>query len=239
MEIEKESSTGCVFPEEEVGKLFLKSNVTFHLLLMNAQIDSNSEDLKYSQIGRGFETSFRQLTQNTGGTVILSSDLASALATISEIEDIYYMLSYAPENANKKGKIKVSVSNNNYNVLYDPNHFEDYFKNYVNKKEIEYPTVKMSGLSLVDKKLSLVIENFMLGKIKAETSGLLKIRIHIKNSLDQSIYDQSKSVKAPGKSFSLAINFAFLNTGKYDVIVDVTDQISGKSCTESIQTDIH
>jgi hypothetical protein len=172
-------------------------------------------------------------------TLIASSDLAASLATISEIEDTYYTLSYAPENAKRNGNITVKVANKNYEVLYDKNQFEDYFKNYLAKKEIENPTVKISGLSMADKKLSLVIENFLLGKIKDETSGLLKIRIHIQNDLKQSIYDQSKLVKAAGKNFSLAISFAFLVPGQYDVIVEVTDQISNKSCSGSIQTDIH
>jgi VWFA-related protein len=238
-EIDKESKTGYAFPAQEVGKLFSKSNATFHSILMNAQIESNSENLKFIQIGSSIETSFRELTKNTGGTLITSSDLATSLATISEIEDIYYMLSYAPENANKRGTITVKVSNKNYDVLYNKNQFEDYFKNYVNKKEIENPTVKITGLSMVDKKLSLVIENFLLGKLKDETTGVLKLRIRVQNDLDQSVYDQSKVVKAAGKNFSLSIGFAFLDIGQYNVIVDVTDQVSGKSCTETIQTDIY
>ena len=238
-QVDTESRTGLVFPAEELGKLFLKSNATFNLLLMNAVIDSNSQDFKFGQIGSGIETSFRELTKNSGGTLIASSDLATSLATISEIEDIYYLLSYAPENANKIGKIKVTVSNRNYDVLYDNNQFEDFFKNYLSKKEIENPTVKISGLSMVDKKLALVIENFLVGKIKAETGGLLNIRIRVQNDLELSVFDQSKTVKAAGKNFSLSLDFAFLDIGTYNVIVDVTDKISGKSCTESIQTDIY
>ena len=109
---------------------------------MNTQIDSNSETLNLLKSAAVLKPVFSQLTKNSGGTLIFSSDLATSLATISEIEDVYYMLSYAPENANKKGKINVKVSNKNYDVLYDNNKRADYIATYLNKKAMENPSVK-------------------------------------------------------------------------------------------------
>ena len=62
-----------------------------------------------------------------------------------------------------------------------------------------------------------------------------QIRIRIKNSESQTLFDQSKALRAPKKTFSLSLNFNFLTAGKYDIIVDVLDQVSGKTCTEIIQ----
>jgi hypothetical protein len=101
--------------------------------------------------------------------------------------------------------------------------------------EKENPSVKIRDLTFKDKKLSLSVHDFSMTKIEDETTGMLHVRIRIKNSADQTLFDQNKVMKAPKSVFSLSLSFSFLSAGKYDIIVDVLDQVSGKSCTEVIQ----
>ena len=141
-------------------------------------------------------------------------------------------------NAKKIGKIKVTVKDRRFKVLYDNNIRADYINDYLQKKEAATPSVKIRELSFSGKKLSFVISDFSLTAIKGAASGMLSVRIRIKNAEEQSVFDQSKNIQASKKTLTLSMEFAFLTAGKYDVIVDVLDQVSNKTCTEVIQPSV-
>jgi hypothetical protein len=233
--IETEAKTGVEFPVEEVSKLFMKVNATFHTIFINAQMDADSQNLDLQQIGSGIQTNLQDLTEKTGGKLIVSSDLVSSLGTIIVTEDSYYMLTYSPDNPAKKGKIKVKTASKKHDLLYDNNLRANYISEYLRQKEKESPTVKIKGLGLIAKKLSLSLQDFSLSKVKDETCGWLKIHIIVQNSDRQVFFNQEKVLKASSQSFSLSLDFNFLPAGKYDIIVKVLDQVSGKTATEVIQ----
>jgi len=234
-QLETESKTGIEFPVEEISKLFMKVNATFHTLFINSLISSDSKNVEFRQILNGIQTNMRDLTEKTGGKLIASTDLVSSLRTIAETEDCHYVLTYSPANPKKVGKIKVRTGNNKHEVRYDDNQRLDYIRDYLMQKERENPSVKIGVLSLAERKLSLSIKDFSLSKDKAASCGWLKIRIAIKNALGKAVFDQAKAFKACSQSFSLSLDFPGLEAGKYDIIVDVLDQVSGKSCTDFIQ----
>jgi hypothetical protein len=233
--IDMEMNMANDFPSAEVSKLFYKVNATFHSFFMHVAKDSGSEELQFRNIATDIENSLRQITDKTGGSLLASNDLTKSLVQVAQKEDLYYMLTYEPGNAKKIGKIKVTVKNKKYDVVYDNNLRADYINEYLQKRETENPSVKINNLSFKDKKISLSVYDFSQTKIQNETMGVLHIRIRIKNSKNQTFFDQTKALQAPKKTFSLSLNFNSLAAGKYDIIVDVLDQVSGKSCSEIIQ----
>ena len=234
-DLESESATGVEFPIEQVSKLFLKVNATFHTIFINPQMDADSQNLEYRQLVNGIQSNLRDLTKKTGGKLVASSDLVSSLGAIALAEDHYYMLTYSPDNPAKIGRIKVRVNNKKYEVLYDDNLRADYIKDYLSQKERKNPTVKIKGLALNGKELSLTLQDYALAKVKDETSGWLKIHIVVQNSDKQVFFNQTKVLKAGSKTFSLSLDFPFLQPGRYDFIIEVLDQVSGKTFTEVIQ----
>ncbi|MBE0665387.1 MAG: hypothetical protein IH584_06150, partial [Candidatus Aminicenantes bacterium] len=233
--IEMEMKVTKDFPAEEASKLFYKVNATFHSFFMRAFYDAGNPELEFHNVASDIENSLRALTEATGGTLISSNDVEASLATIGGKTDDYYLLTYEPTNAKKIGKLKVTVKDKKFKVLYDNNIRADYINEYLKKRDRENPSVKITELSFQKKQLAFVIRDYSQAKLKGETSGLLMVRIRIKNDREQSLFDQSKSLKSAKKTFSLSLDFDFLAAGKYDIIIDVLDQVSGKTCTEVIQ----
>jgi hypothetical protein len=233
--IDMEMKVADDFPSEEVSKLFYKVNATFHSFFMRMTKDTGGKELQFSQVATDIENSLRQLSEKTGGALLASNDLADSLAQVAQKEDVVYMLTYEPSNPKKIGKIKVTVANKKYDVLYDNNIRADYIAAYLEKKGAENPSISITGLSFREKKLSLSAVNFSRTAIQGETVGRLLIRIRIKNAENQTLFDQAKELKVQRDSFSLTLSFDFLTAGKYDVIIDLRDQLTGKSCTEVLQ----
>ncbi len=234
-DIHKEMNVSDGFPTEEVSKMFYKVNATFHSFFIRTFTQSEDSELQFKNVATDIENSLRDLTRKTGGELQASTDISGSLAAVSEKTDDYYVLTYEPANAKKVGKIRVTVNDKKYTVLFDNNIRADYINEYLKKKATENPSVKITELSFQDRKLSLMISDFSLAKVKGETTGLLLVRIRIKDAQGQSFFDQGKSLQTSRKTFSLALSFNSLPPGKYDVIVDVQDQVSGRTCTEVIQ----
>jgi VWFA-related protein len=234
-EIDKEMSVSVDFPVDEISKLFYKANATFHSVFIRSQMETYSNNFEFKPIATSIENSLRDLTMKTGGTLIASNDIVSSMDTIAEIEDNVYMLTYSPTNPKKIGKIKVQIANGKYDVFYDNNMRADYINDHLNRIEMANPAIKFQELSFAAKKLSLALTNFKMQNAGGKTSGKLSIRIQIKSPSGEMVFNRSRSFETVKDPVSLSLDFNFLNAGKYDVIVDVQDLLSGKACTDFLQ----
>lgn len=228
------------FPSEDIAKLFYKVNATFHSIIIPSAKDVVSEDLRYKEISTSFENFLREISQKTGGELVNSSDLVSALQKISEKEDIYYMLTYEPADFKKPMKIKVAVKDEEYQVLYDNNIRASYIKEYLEKKGTNQQEVKINKMSFKGKKLSLVIDGFLFKKLKKKkkSSALLDVHIRVEDSRGKVLFDRSKKLSPQKKSISISITFDWLKKGKYYILADVRDELSGHSELEFVQAEL-
>jgi hypothetical protein len=231
----KEAQTGVDFPAEEIGRFFASIHATFHSVLINTQVHLVGEDLEFRQLDSGLETSLRELTEKTGGKLIASTDLVSSLSAVAAAEDIYYVLTYAPSDPGKRGKIKLQVADDKYKLQYDGDKQPAYLKRYIKEKEAAIPAVRITGLDFVGRTLTLTIRDYARTTGSGDGNGTLDVHIRVQNERNETSYDQKKVFRSGGKTMALSLDFGQLSPGKYDILVEVLDQVSGKTCTEIIQ----
>ena len=225
------------FPSEEISRLFYKVDATFHTIFIRGIRESYSKDLEFVRVSSEIENSFRDLTKKTGGKLVATNDLGSALHTLSEKEDVYYMLTYAPENIKKIGKVRVAVNNKDYKVVYDKNIRADYITDYLARKKKENPTIEIAGIKLEDKILHVTLFNFVLKKNKKQKEGRLKLRVRIKDMQNKILYDQNRAFRVKKDVVNITINFDWLKKGKYDFILTAEDLFTGNSSVEFYQSE--
>jgi hypothetical protein len=235
IEVEQALAIAKDFPAEEVSKLFYKANATFHSIFVRTTIPSLSQDLQYKQVASDLENSLREITKRTGGTLITSNKLEKALDTISDEEDIYYILTYAPENPDQVGKLKIKVKKKRHKLIYDNSIRAGFIKEFEAKKVRKGPAVKIDDMTFQNKKLAIIISNFYIGKSKKGQVGKLNIRIRIKNRQDIDIFDQNKNLTAKQNKIKLSLNFSGIGSGKYNIVVDVKDEFTEKTATDILQ----
>lgn len=236
--VDRELAVAQDFPADEVSKLFYKVDTTFHSIFMNTSEKDADEDLDIKRVATDLENSLREITEKTGGGLIATRDLRSALSEVSHKEDIYYMLTYRPEDPQQIGKIRVEVNNKKYHVLYDNNMRADYIREYLEKRKAENPAVQIDRAEFQDKKLNLVLSNFLMKSEGKESRGKLKVRIRIKDSQNRMLYDQAKTISAQKDSIRLSVGFNWLKRGTYDVVVDARDLFTGKGTVDFLQPEI-
>jgi len=234
-EIEKEHSVAKDFPTDEVAKLFHNVDATFHSIFMRTTMHSLSGDVEYRRIASDLENNLRKITDLTGGDLVVSNKLDKALDTISEVEDIYYILTYEPTDPEKRGKIKVKLKKKKHKLVYSPNLRTGYLSDYIEHKEIKGKPLKIKSLVFKDKKLFMELTDIYL---KKGQGGKLNIRIRIKNKQEIAIFDQQKSLNAQKDTVKLSLNFSGISKGQYDIIIDVQDMFTRKTDTGLLQVKI-
>jgi len=237
-EIDKELNVADDFPSEEISKLFYKVDATCHSIFCGVEKDALSQDLEFKRISTDIENSLRKITVNTGGTLITSDNLESALHTIGEKEDIYYMLTYEPDQPDDRGKLKVEVNDKRYKVVYDSNMRADYIKEYLVKKKKLNPTVLVENLSFKDRKLHLEISNFLFKKLRKGEGGRLNVRLKVMDGEQNILYNRNRLLETNKEIAKLTIGLDWLKNGEYNIIVEVTDLLTGKTAMEFIQPTI-
>lgn len=236
MEIDRELNVAKDFHADEISKLFYKVDATCHSIFCGVQKEALSQDLEFRRISTDIENSLRKITANTGGALLATNDLESALHTISEKEDIYYMLTYSPDEPGKIGKIKVEVGNKKYDVVYDSNMRADYIKEYLDKKKASSPTIALEDISFNEKKLYMEISNFLRRKTDEGKIGKVSVRVRIKNREgDAAVFDKSRYLVPEKKITTITIDFDWLKKGEYNIVIDVTDMLTGKTAMEFLQ----
>jgi hypothetical protein len=234
-QIQTEMNVGKDFPAAEVAKIFHNVDATFHTIFMRTTISTMMEDVEYKQISTELENSLREITKRTGGELVLSNKLDVALDSICEKEDVYYILTYAPANPDKVGKIKIKTANKKHNLIYSPDLRSGYLAGYIADKEIKTKPLKINEFKFKNGKLSLAVSDFYWDK---EKKGSLSIRIRIKDAQGNMVFDQKKNISPINNEIKINLDFSNMSKGKYDFVVDVEDQYTKKVATEFCKADI-
>lgn len=227
------------FPTDEITKIFTKVGATFHSIFIRSNISSFSKDIEYKKISSDLENNLRSLTKRTGGELIASDNIEEALSKIVKKEDIYYILTYAPKENEKIKKLKIKVNRKKCKLEYDDNLRSAFTKkNAVSQFVNENSEIKIENLIFSEKKLSFKIKNFVLKVVNKQTLGQISIRIRINNLQDTSIFDKGKTLSASKPEITLNMGFGWIEKGRYEIIVDAKDMLSGKLATEFIQAKV-
>ncbi|MEN8222322.1 MAG: hypothetical protein ABFR36_03600 [Acidobacteriota bacterium] len=224
------------FPAEEISKLFYKVNTVFHSIFINTTKTILSQDLEYKRISSNLENSFREITERTGGSLISSGNISKSVKKLTEKEDILYMLTYTPDEGKKAGKIRVTTKNSAYKVIYDNNMRDKYIERYFRNKESNIPAVSVEEAKLDGKTLFIKIKDYFWRKENGRRLGKLNIHIQVVSSSGRVYFNQTRTIVADKKSFSVSLNLRNLEKGEYSIVVDVLDLLTEKTDMKYFQS---
>lgn len=234
LDIDKLRNISGDFPVEKISKLFYKANTTMHTVFMHTSGAVLSKDFEYTRIANALEKSLGQIAQNTGGTLVASNDLESALKDISARESAYYILRYKPANRQKPGKIRIKVKQKKYDLVYDENMRVDYIDEYLKKEETQTPSISITDMSFKNKKLDVLISDYLVTSGPKGKTGRIEVRVRIKENRGKMFFDQKRNITANKSTFNISLGFDWLRKGTYAISVEVRDLVTGKTDTKTI-----
>jgi hypothetical protein len=230
--VDRELGRDNGFPAEQIGKMLLQVDSTYHCFISGVERNGLSEKFAYKDVAADLKNSMREITRRTGGEVTFSGDIGSALHAIEDREDVYYVLTYAPEKPESHGQISIKVNDPRLQLLYDDNLRKDYIGHYLQNIRLVDPTIQTLDLAFEQKKLHFAVNDFRMAEKNKKTTGQLKVAIRIFDRDNSLVYDQSRLVEAREKSVFIDIGFDWLKPGRYVFLVEVHDLLSEKTAMD-------
>ena len=229
-------NAGSGVPMDEIAKLFYKVDATFHTFFIRTINRTAGGDIEYQNVASEVEQILREITKVTGGETITSNNLVKSIKTISEKEDVYYMLTYVPvAPQGNAGKIKIKLKNRKrgYKVFYDDNLRADYIARYLKKmeKKTQTPGIKITDFSFREKVLSFTVSDYMMQAVDDGKTGAgkMKVRIRLTDDANRLLFDQSKNFSAQKAEMKISLGaFKKIKKGEYHFLIDAIDLLTGK-----------
>lgn len=229
-----ELNVNYYFNQEEISKLFYKVNATFHSFFIKSTNKILLNDLEYQDVASGVETLLKDITLKTGGKTITSNNISRSLEQVSTQEDIYYLITYAPHDAKKAGRLKIKVKNRKCKVLYDDNFRSDYINDYFNQLDtkVKIPGIKIINFSFNNRKISFTVNDFLMRDSDDNTEGKTRIHIRITDDTNQTVFDQERLLTAWDKEINISL-YPFhkdkeIKKGEYHFLINAQDLLTGK-----------
>ncbi len=218
---------------ETVGKLFLNTGATFHTLLMDPHLPEFYKDFRYTAVSIDSEHISRKVTRLTGGSIVDSNNMEKFIKKISGKEDVYYMLTYAPKTDAGKGKVRIRMPGKGFRVVYDDRQRPRYMKRAVTAMEKAVPQIRFQKVELKDGLIYAFISGVRLeGKKEGAQKGKLLLGIKILNDQVQEAAVTKKGFTCWAETVPVRLRLPALKKGKYQVVLEVNDVLSGKNDVE-------
>ncbi|MCK5003999.1 MAG: hypothetical protein KAS21_02880 [Candidatus Aminicenantes bacterium] len=237
-DVSREFTAGRTFPYEEISKMYYNLGATFNLVVIPTRIETDSEATKTANLSTAAEITLREIAKRTGGSVSFSTDLTKSLEKIIEKEDITYLLTYAPEDSSRRGKLKIKLKGMSYKLLYDNNQRAGFIKRKMRKYTAKEKMVKIEDLQFLDKKLFFKMINFKQAKQKKIKSGKIQVNIIVKGDMGEILFDENKILSPGKKATEMSVSFDWLKQGKYDLIIDVRDMLTNYKAFEYLKIEV-
>lgn len=207
------------FPTEMLKDLFMEANITFHLILLKSLRNLLSQDFEMRDVAMDYEDCFKQISSATGGYSTFSNKVAEALQEATQTEDFHYLLVYSPKETPEieKRDIKVKVNRKGVKVV----HLKSI-------REIQAPPITISDFSVNQKTVSFTLINYRRAKIEKELTGIAEIKITIFDEDSNKVFDEGKTLNILEENTHVSLNFDWLKSGSYFIIIQAIDKISNE-----------
>jgi hypothetical protein len=212
---------------------FIQANTQFHLLFLDSrqapaamEASSRFNIINPFPVFSNWEETFRQIATATGGEIMDGNRMKEALAEVAAREDIYYVLTYAPdEGKRRERKVNISVKREGVKVIHG------------RRLEMEnLPEIRLAAIESVPGKVRLGLENiYMIGQGERR-SGLVKV------SLSAALEDEKPQILVKdlevATTGSVEVPIKDLEPGRYQLVVQVVDCLTGLEARDESVLDI-
>jgi len=206
------------FPGDQLRDLFLRSDITFHLIMMKSSRTLLSSDLELTEVAEDFEDCFRQISASTGGTAVFSNNVLEALNAAAVKEDYHYLVVYSPKDksGSKERNIDVKVKKEGVEVIS--------LKRFVT---VQGPLISITDFKSGAKTISFALKNYARVSSNEGFRGAAEVGIVIFDDQSKQVFADRKTLNMIKDETRISLDFSKLRSGSYFIIIDAFDRMTG------------
>jgi len=219
-EIQRSMNITQGFPGDKLKDLFMRAEITFHLILLKSTRVLFSQDFELRDVAQDYENCFREISSATGGYTTFNNKILEALKEASVKEDYHYLVVYSPKDpsAGKERKIEVKVKKEGVDVIS--------LKQFIAKAQ---PMITIADFQSGSKRIKFGLKNYARVSTEGKLHGAADVRIIIFDDKSAQVFSEGKTLDLIKDETTISLNFNQLKSGSYFIIIDVFDRLtSGK-----------
>jgi len=224
-ELQKSMNIAENFPGDRLRDLFMRAEITFHLIVLKSPQILLSQDFELTEVAQDYEDCFRKISASTGGWATFSNKVLEALKEASVKEDYHYLVVYSPKDPSGsiERKIEVKVKKENVDVIS--------LKQFIAKAQ---PLITIADFKAGQKNIKFSLKNYARISIEGKLHGTADVRIIVFDDKSAQVFSEGKTLDLIKDETLISLNFNRLKSGSYFIIIDAYDRItSGKDVYSS------
>jgi len=208
-----------------IQEAFIKAGASCSLAVLGSKSKnklSPSMLVRLEELQCGWQDIFASMSKATGGNVLADIEPTAALAEFSSREDISYQLSYEPANG-REGirKLRVDVAGGDYALFYIRT---------IDLKKLN--ALRISGLSWREPFLEFRVDNYHVEPGGEGFKGRMSL---IVRSEGEPRLKFMREIDLPVANATVSMKLRLPKLGKYALVVDAVDLLSGRRASEKIK----
>ena len=226
IELQRSFDISESFPSDKLRDLFIEVNATFHLILLKSLRYVFSQDFELMEVSQDYEDCFKKISSSTGGSYHFLNKVPEALQKAADSEDYYYLLVYSPkeDRSKKKREIEVKVDKSGVDIIY---------LKHVPRKEA--PPITITDFEAGQKTIKFLLINYKMAKTEEKLTGIADIKITLFDENSNKVCDEAKTLSLFKREAHISINFDWLKSGSYFLIIQAVDKLSSETDVFSIE----
>jgi len=213
---------------QDIQGAFISADATFHLLIpySDMKLDEETPDLAMQDVYSDWRETFRQVTMGTGGEIVTGNKLRTSIQRVVEREDIYYQLTYRPQDLkNTNRNVRIAAKQMGLKIYH------------VSRINVETPkNIEITDVSFKNDTLSLTIKNYHRVGIGDRMFGDVMLFISAEDQ-DGNINELTNPMELEGEDASITMKLSVPKDGVLKVTVKAVDNLSGLESEHTFNTD--
>jgi len=215
------------FPVDQVLSFFSGANIRYNTILWvhrKRQGTSSASDI-IPLLGVVFE----QISRDTGGKTVNTTDPEHGIETIHHHQDHYYQLTYGFNGNIEKKELNITASSaemNKVKLSYKHVYSEEEMRSLIQYFSKE--RVQINDFSLNKNQIAFSLEAVTLNKSKGESFGLVKMRIELFNQTGECVYRTENTLRTSKQKITVAIPLPDRHRGTFRLIIHACDLIANQ-----------
>ncbi|MEN8222166.1 MAG: hypothetical protein ABFR36_02810 [Acidobacteriota bacterium] len=220
-------SIGSQYPVNIMKNGFINSNTSLFTIVYSIEKATNPDKALDIQL----EGVLRNLSEETGGKFVETSDIEEGIKSIIDHRDQYWDVSFKIPGGMDKKKLKMILGNSNKGLIFREKIEEKELKELL--KYLSKPKICIDNPGFKNNKLSFSIKSFTLNKRGG--FGLLKAIIQIYDNMGKEVYRRSNTLRAANKKINISTGIPAEFSSDHTMRVSVLDMISNSLIVRDVE----
>ena len=222
-------SEADVFPAPDICNLFAGFAATLHAFYVPPPEQSIEQEADFMRVARQAREILTGLATNSGGLFREFREPENDMAAIAEKEDSYFVVNISPVPAYKE--VRIRPADKKMSLWFDSSS-GDTPSGSLNM------SIDLRNVVLQRRAVAFRIVHFLQDPDHAKSGNKILVHVCLKDGQERKLFDQSRYLVPKMNEIAVNLDLPRLPAGRYTVVIEVGDWLTGKTFTRILNAQL-